>query len=193
MRSHEKKEIPTAALMEMIKLSDESALGILYDRLWERMYALAYLLLKDKDRSKDIVQDVWISIWERRATIKNDNVEGYILQATRFRVYKELRDSKFQRIPLELLQHIKASESNGILDTLYLQDTETILERSIEGLPKKCHQVFVLSRYVGLENAEISKKLGISQRTVETHISNAIRRIKSEIIFPLILLMAAFS
>tara|TARA_R110002051_G_scaffold101623_4_gene172461 strand:+ start:374 stop:886 length:513 start_codon:yes stop_codon:yes gene_type:complete len=170
--------------MDRIKLSDELALQILYDRLWERMYLLAYAILKDKDKPKDIIQEVWISIWKRRAVIENYNIEAYIIKASCLRVYKELRDSKSTPLSLEFLESIKSPNSDAALEALYKDDLHAQLEKSIDKLPKKCQEVFVLSRHEGINNAEISNQLDISQRTVETHISNAIRKLKSEVLLP---------
>jgi RNA polymerase sigma factor (sigma-70 family) len=92
----------------------------------------------------------------------------------------------------EFLETIKSTDSDTILENLYLKDTEKLLEKSVQKLPEKCREVFMLSRCTGLDNSEISKKLGISKRTVETHVSNAIRRVKSEIIFPTTILFSIF-
>ncbi|WP_051554697.1 RNA polymerase sigma factor [Maribacter antarcticus] len=192
MLKAKKNRVPSEELMHRIKRSDEYALKILYDRLWEKMYSLAYAILKDSSLSRDIVQEIWISIWIRRTQIDNENIEAYILRATRFQVYKHLRDSKTIRIPHEFLESIQASENDGILQKLYEEDTKSKIRKAVENLPKKCQEVFVLSRNKGLKNAEISKKLGISQRTVETHVSNAIRMVKSQIVIPLALILATF-
>lgn len=178
--------------MARIKESDESAFALLFDRLWERMYLLASYVLRDKERAKDIVQEVWINIWERRNEIQNDNIEAYLLKATRFKIYRTLRDQKLQKDQLQFLENLQVPESEGVLEKLYCEDTNARLEKSFGNLPKKCHQVFILSRYGGLENHQISEKLGISQRTVETHISNAIRRIKSEVLATVLIVLSIF-
>ncbi|WP_405608825.1 RNA polymerase sigma factor [Polaribacter sp. Asnod1-A03] len=167
--------------MSKIKLSDEAAFKVLYDKLWERMYILAYSLLKDKDISKDLVQEVFVDFWIRRLEIKNNNIEAYLIKATRFRVYKELRDTKFHKTNIDLLDVIKTPHSNGILEELQLEETENLVNKAIKKLPKKRQEVFKLSRFKLLNNFEISQQLGISKRTVETQISLAIRSIKSEI------------
>lgn len=178
--------------MHKIKDSDESALKMLFDRLWERMYLLALSLLKDKEVSKDIVQEIWIGVWERRHEIQNENIEAYLLKATRFKVYKELRDNKLHKTQIDFLERIQSPDPENILEKLYFEDTRAQLERSLGNLPKKCRLVFTLSRFEGFKNWEISQKLGISQRTVETHISNAIKRIKSEVSTGVFLVLSSF-
>ena len=66
MQEHKINRISSFDLMERIKNSDQLALRILYGRLWERMYVLAFSMLHDEAVSKDIVQEIWIDLWERR-------------------------------------------------------------------------------------------------------------------------------
>lgn len=178
--------------MDRIKLSDESALKTLYDRLWEPMFTIAFAILQDKETAKDTLQEVWINIWQRRNAIENSNIEGYIVQAVRLTSFKKLRDSKSSVGISEFLETLKSSDNDTILESLYVKDTKIQIDNSIGRLPEKCRQVFVLSRYAGLNNSEISKKLGISKRTVETHVSNAIRRVKSDLIIPTTILFSTF-
>ncbi|MBD1260575.1 sigma-70 family RNA polymerase sigma factor [Maribacter polysiphoniae] len=181
MQEHKINRISSFDLMERIKNSDQLALRILYGRLWERMYVLAFSMLHDEAVSKDIVQEIWIDLWERRNKILNQNIEAYIIKATRFKVFKVLRDTKMNIVPEEFLEGLSTSDADGTLEKIYVKETESKIHKAVEKLPKKCNQVFLLSRKEGLANAEISKMLNISQRTVETHISNAIVRIKREL------------
>ncbi|MCF6348566.1 MAG: RNA polymerase sigma-70 factor [Flavobacteriaceae bacterium] len=173
------KNITNHDLMNRIKQSDERALEILFDRLWDSMYVLAFSILEDKNIAKDMVQEVWISFWERREKIENDKIEAYLFKAVRFRVYKELRDSKMKNYHRKYIEQIPTS--NNIDDALNFFDANNLIHKTIDALPKRCGQVFKLSRFEGLKNIEIADQLGISRRTVETHISNAIKQIKSKV------------
>lgn len=181
MQSHSNNINFYKELMSRIKRSDESAFSTLYDKLWERMYSLAFSLLKKRDVSKDLVQDVFVDFWLRRLEIENNNIEAYLIKATRFRVYKELRDTKFNKTNIDLIDTLKTPLDSGILENIQFKETEHIINKAINKLPKKRQEVFTLSRFKELNNFEISQKLGISKRTVETQISLAIRSIKSEI------------
>ena len=176
-------------LMEKINVGDENAFRVLYDRLWEPMYLFAFSLLKEKDVAKDMCQEVWMDFWSRRQTISNENIDGYLMRAVRFRVYKNLRDTKLKTSHLEFISSLEAPKSERPTEILFFSDTKSLLNKSISKLPKKCKEVFTLSRYEGLDNGEISERLGISKRTVETHISNAIKRLRNEAIFLLALFL----
>ena len=168
-------------LMERVKnCSDQEAFQVLYNRIWDKMYVRAFSILGNRSDAKDIIQEVWINFWERRDKIENNNIEGYLFNALRFKIYNEFRNSKTRNKLVEefIKYHISVKATNNIDNVINLNDTKKIIESSINKLSSKCKEVFVLSRYEGLKNNEIAQKLDISQRTVETHISNAINKIR---------------
>ncbi|MBW8244244.1 sigma-70 family RNA polymerase sigma factor [Muricauda oceani] len=181
MQRGDPNNLPSEVLFEMFKYGNELAYQVLFDRLWERMYVLAFSLLQDRAIAKDLVQEVWIDFWERKLGIENRNIEAFLLQATRFKVYKFLRDSKTVKFSQSILDKLQLPSSNDIISDIEAKETKSRIDDIVEGLPPKCRQVFVLSRYQGLGNAEISEILNISKRTVETHVSNALSKIKEEL------------
>ncbi len=178
-----KEDISNYDLVVRIKNYDHHAFKVLYDRFWESLYTRAYSILGDKSLAKDIVQDVWISFWERRDKINNDNIEGYLLRAVRFKVYNEFRNSKYRsKLVEEFVQNYNPHiQTNNIEQFIQLKDTEKAIFKVVNCLPNKCKQVFELSRFDGMKNEEIAQKLNISKRTVETHISNALKVLKNNV------------
>ena len=170
--------------MELIQQSDEGAFRILFNKHWEALYVFAFSLIEDRSVAKDLVQEVWISFWERRKKIKNDNIKAYLYKSVRFRVYKELRDNKNLNSQLDIIDNIISS--NNVDEILDLIDTNSIILDSISKLPPRSKEVFELSRFEGLSNQEISEKLSISKRTVETHITNSLKLLRRNIAFALV-------
>ena len=185
-----KKIVTNKELMERVKRSDYKAYKLLYERLWESLYIKAFSMLGDKDLAKDIIQNVWISFWERRLEIKNDNIEGYLMNAVRFKIYNEFRNLKYQHnLMQEFVYQLKSTPvTNNVEDLINFNATKKQIDVIVNRLPKRCKEVFELSRYEGMRNNEIAKKLNISQRTVETHISNALKILKSNLALSLLLL-----
>jgi RNA polymerase sigma-70 factor (ECF subfamily) len=176
-------------LMERIQQSDEHAFRMLFNRHWEVLYVFSCSIIEDRVIAKDITQEVWISLWERRKKIKNDNIKAYLFKAIRFRVYKELRDNKKLNSQIELIDSIISSTNTD--DIINLADTNNTVQESINQLPPRSKEVFELSRFEGLSNQEISDKLGISKRTVETHISNSLKHLRRDIVIALLLSVSA--
>lgn len=177
--------------MERIQQSDERAFRMLFNRHWEVLYVFSCSIIEDKVIAKDITQEVWISFWERRSKIKNDNIKAYLFKSIRFRVYKELRDNKKLNSQVEIIDNLISS--NNTEDVINLADTNSIVQESISHLPPRSKEVFKLSRFDGLSNQEISDKLGISKRTVETHISNSLKHLRHDVVISLIMSISFFS
>jgi RNA polymerase sigma-70 factor (ECF subfamily) len=181
MTPQNKNVLSPSQLMEKIQNSDSSALQTLFERFWEPMYTLAFRLLKQEDLAKDMVQEVWIDLWNRRATVKNQNIAGYLMRATRLRVYKEFRDTKLLLKDTSFFDELPCTDHDDTQESIFSERSIARVEHAIAQLPKKCKHIFILSRYQGLDNEEIANSLGISKRTVETHISNALLRIKNSL------------
>lgn len=183
-------------LFEDIKSSDQKAFKTLYNRLWNKLYAKACAILRDQNKAKDILQEVWIDIWQRRKEIDNDNIEAYLSTAIRFKIYKSFKNTKHKEVLIdEFIDYLKLStiDDNPIDHQFEYDDTKRKIEKSINSLPDKCQSVFKLSRYDNLKNNEIAEKLNISQRTVETHISNALKILRSNLSAPILAILAFFS
>ncbi|MEN8248749.1 MAG: RNA polymerase sigma-70 factor [Bacteroidota bacterium] len=179
-------KLKDAELMERIALSDEYAFKTLFDRYWKSMYALAFSFLDNESSAKDVVQEVWGKFWELRKKIKNENVKAYLYQSVRHKVFNHLRNTKKFNLRLEILDNYISD--NNIKDKMDLDDLQARLDNAINKLPARNKMIFLLSRYEGKFNKEISMELGISKRTVENHITNALQSIRKEIIVVFMLL-----
>jgi RNA polymerase sigma-70 factor (ECF subfamily) len=169
-------------LMNRIKDSDQAAFAQLFENLWKPLYVRAYTIVRDTQLAEDIVQEVWVDFWNRRETIANDSIESFLFQAVRFKAYNEYRNSSNRTRILEgLWSTYQKNSSDNVTETIHLSETQELLDDAISELPEKCRNVFVLSRYEGLSHLEIAQRLGISNKTVENHISKALRVLRSKV------------
>lgn len=166
-------------LADKIIKSDKKAFDSLFNLLKEEMFIFAKSILMDESKAKDVVQEVWISYWERRKKIENKNIKAYLFKLVRNRVYKTLREVKFNKVQLDTIKDLKLTAVQPCTEEKYdLEATHQKIEKSIKKLPKRCKEVFELSRFSGLKNQEIALCLGISKRSVENQLSIALRKIK---------------
>lgn len=171
--------LPDSELQARVKNRDYQAFEILFDRYWKQLYSFAMRIHKEADVCQDIVQEIFISFWEKHSQETILNLEAYLLRAVRYRVANHIRDLKFDSIHLQVLESIPYPVETD-KDLIY-QDFEGIILSEIEKLPPKCRNVFMMSRFETFSNSEIAKKLNISERTVEKHISEAVKFLKSNI------------
>ncbi|MDG3581789.1 RNA polymerase sigma-70 factor [Galbibacter pacificus] len=174
MNTHSKETI--AQLVNRIKRDDEKAFQQLFNRYWEPLFVMARAIIDNEAHAKDLVQDVWLDFWERRHKIENNNIEAYLKQATKFRVFKELKKLPLTNAHKEYLLHVHAETETD--HQLIFDQTNNIVTNSIQELPDRCREIFILSREENLTNAEIAHQLNISKRTVETHISHALKNLR---------------
>ena len=153
----------------------------MFDLFWEKMFTHAFYMVMDEHIAKDIVQDIWLDIWNRRETIKIQDFEAYIYKAVRNNCYKHFRSNKMNHIQLEAVKPLSLSSDSSTEKLHNLEEMEVLIDRTLEQLPKRCKQIFKLSRYNLLANEQIAKELGISKRSVENQLSLALKAIRSNI------------
>ncbi len=169
-------------LIELLQEGNDEVISLIYTKYWEMMYLAAYNLVKDRAVSEDIVQDIFVKLWKNRdnLTIKT-SLKSYLYTSTVYKVYDFFRKNK-KMIKVELLEDFNEKIQSFTPETKLLHDELMVfIDSIIEQLPEKCKVVFKLSREEGLSNKKIAEKLQISQRTVEGHITKALRILRNSI------------
>lgn len=165
-------------LIEALALHDEKALDILYNCYWQKMYIAAYNILKDRALSEDIVQEIFVRIWQntRPLDIKT-SLLAYLLAATRYQVFTAI---KKRTVRAEILKEIAQGFERFELPELQVEKklTEMHIAHIVEELPAKCKTIYKLSRESHLSYKHISELLEVSPKTVENQISIALKRIR---------------
>ncbi|GAA3594054.1 RNA polymerase sigma-70 factor [Flavivirga amylovorans] len=169
-------------LITLLNKGDNKVLSLVYKKYWETMYLAAYNMVKNKEISEDIVQDIFVNLWHKRdqITIKT-SLKSYLYTSTIYKVYDYFKKNK-HIIKLELFENFDKKIQSSNPETI-LMHGELIkhIDSVIENLPEKCKLVFKLSREDQLSNREIAKKLNISPRTVENHISKALKYLRASL------------
>ena len=178
-------------LVLLIANDDTNAFKLLYNRYWKKMLTQAYAKLQSDVLAEEIVQDCFINLWKRRHNIKlKYSFHTYISAALRYEVLAQLA------------QNNKLPHSSVDIETVVIQDYATQqwldfddlrhqFENALTALPEKCQLVFRLSRESGFTDKQISENLSISHKTVEAHISKALKILRLTLGNFLILLLSA--
>jgi len=169
-------------LISLLKQGDHSAFNEIYDRYGMMIYFKVNLMLRDPDISKDLVQELFISIWSNHAAINvGSNLAGYLYIAARNRVINFIRSGKTKNDFLLSLARYGTEIGNTTLEALDERELMALLKAEIAKLPEKMRRVFELSRLDNLSHREIAKELGISEYTVKTQIHNSLAILKSKL------------
>ncbi|EID72745.1 sigma-70 family RNA polymerase sigma factor [Imtechella halotolerans] len=164
-----------------VKEGNQKAFNILFDKLWEPLYRHTQSIIMDEPASKDIIQEIWIDYWNRRALIQTDNIRAHLFKAAKYKAFNYLRDHKFVPVQLEVLEllpqeEFTIEEEQGSVTLLH-----NALTDSMNKLPSQCRSIFKMSRLEGYTNDEIASKLNISKRSVENQLSIALKRIRTDL------------
>jgi len=162
-------------LYHLIQLDDVLAFTGLYDRHWKRMFSAANNVLHNTEAAKDVVQDIFTSLWERRHEVAIEYPGSYLYQATRFQVFKAIRECKTDAGFYGRLANISATMVNE--NAFLFKELSQLFAKILEQLPEDHRKAFLLSRENGLTYVEIAGQMKISPKTVEKKISNTLKRI----------------
>ncbi|HEY0176496.1 MAG TPA: RNA polymerase sigma-70 factor, partial [Pedobacter sp.] len=157
----------------------ETVFRFIYDKYWEKLFFVASKRLNNTYEAEEVVQEVFFNLWNKREKFELRNgFENYLAVAVKYEVYKR-RSLRLRRENLsqDLLQHTDHHENYDA--NLYdLHELRKKLDETINSLPPKCRLVFTMSRNSDLTNKGIANELGISEKSVEKHISHAIKILK---------------
>lgn len=166
-------------LLRLLNEDNRQAFSEIYERYWEALYISAEKILQDRAIAQDAVQDVFISLWNRRSSAQIGALQNYLFQAVRFQVFKAIRSEKTNNNFFKRL----AAESDELVNEhpSAIKELATLLEKIIADLPDDQRALFKLNRDQGLTYKQIAAEKNISVKTVEKKISRALKYIRMNI------------
>lgn len=180
------------ALLQRIATGDQAAFRQVYASFYRRLYQFAHAIVGIREPAEEVVEDVFIRVWQQRARITEiQNLRVYLYTATKNTslnyVSRKARESitePFDHIPIELDGSAVNPEQLLITTEMYRK-----IQQAVEALPPRCKMIFKLVREDGLRYREIADILNISVNTIDVQMSIAVRRIaaalETELGFPL--------
>ena len=162
-------------LTKLLKADDETAFKEIYNRYWKLLFNAAYYRLGSKETAKELVQNLFLYIWEKRNSLTINNLQFYLQTAIKNRVINHIEATLVQK---KYQQHIRETFSNQSSETeATVQYNELYLafEKALAQLPPKTRDVFKMSRFEHLSIKEIASRLNISEKAVEYHITSSLR------------------
>lgn len=177
------------SLILELKNGSESAFREIYDRYWLHIFHFASLYISNKEEVREIVQDVFIKLWESKHFLKEDeNFKGYLFIITRNHIFNKSKSTYFNHDFYQITIDNALEYSYRIEDELDAKELEKHINILISEMPPQRQAVFTMSRKLYKTYKEIATELGISEKTVERHVNEAIRYIKSNLTLLMIFL-----
>ena len=165
-------------LVKELSNGSVKAFNELYKKYCDHLFSFSFSLLKDHDGAEEVVQHVFIKVWEKRSTLNPELSFGfYIFKITRNHVFKLINDSfRFKDKINELNTHSNDRMCYTGRDIIY-SELKTKLRNDITNLPCQRKKVYLMRRKFNLSNKEIAEKLFISENTVKRHMNSGSRSV----------------
>lgn len=165
-------------LVKLIRVDDEGAFKEIYRRYWKPLFVSAQHKLKSTEVIEELLQETFLTLWQNRATQTIDNLGGYLFTSLKYQLIdqykKQLLATKYADFMLAKVPQHDLSPENE----LHLSEIVKIFEDAIRQLPEKTALIFRLSRVEFKSTREIAQQLNLPERTVEYHITQALRLLR---------------
>lgn len=170
-------------LLQQIAEDDSMAFTMLYRRYWEGLFVTAARALREKTEAEDVVQDVFLSLWNRRHELKIEgSLAAYLHTSVRYKAIQYIEKNITRRDYLALLVDVSVNSLSPNAEiNLQVEELQKTISNAIAKMPPKMQQVYRLSRQEQLSHKEIAEQLSVSAETVKKHIQHALQLIKTAI------------
>jgi RNA polymerase sigma-70 factor (family 1) len=164
-----------------IRSGRERAYEQLFAEYYRPLSLFAVRFVGDLETGKEIVQDLFVSLYENRKSILiTTSLRSYLYQSVRNRCLNHLKHIQVDRKHLDNLK-LKQESSEDLHAAMEKTELECRIFQIVSDLPPRCREIFTKSRVNGMKNKEIAELLDISVRTVETQISNALKVLREKL------------
>jgi RNA polymerase sigma-70 factor (ECF subfamily) len=160
-------------LLRLLKASDENAFRTLYERYWKRLFAMACYKLKNREAAEEIVQNIFVSLWEKRAVLQIEKLEHYLFTAVKYKVINYVDAMLVKQASQKNLPGTTSDESTEA--TILINDLHNAIQQALAKLPPKTREVFTLSRFEKYSVKEIAHHMNLTEKAVEYHITQSLK------------------
>lgn len=182
------KQRTDTELISLVRQSDAKAFNELHHRFWHSLYAIAYKKIGDPDETSDLLQELFIELWEKRESLLfNNAVNNWLRNRLWFKIALYFRNKGTkEKHRLDFFNFIRHDVESAIsVDISGLEEKETFYEEilatlnsSIDTMPERMKEIFLMSKSGNYTVKEIAEKMNISPKTVKSQLERATIRLK---------------
>lgn len=166
---------------------DKNNLRIIFNNYYQPLCHLSQHYLEDEDEAKGVVQEAFVKLWDIRNELKEEsNLRNYLFTLVKNNCLNILKRRQILLKHHEKIRWIEMHYQYECLsrmgdDYLEFDELKEKIDLAIQNLPEHCRIIFEMSRFEDLKNREIAEKLGISQKTVEAHLTKALKILRKDL------------
>jgi RNA polymerase sigma-70 factor (family 1) len=179
-------------LFEAIVLNSQKAFNQLFERHWFKVYSVAYKYVKDEESALEIAHDIFLNIWTRRDQLRINSFKSYVITAASYHGIR--KKQTIAGVPVKYVEDYECFENERLLTAhpyahnqgelnIGEKEVNDTIESLLSNLPKRCREIYYMSRRDHLSISEIAAQLNISKRTVENQLTTALKHLRTSLKF----------
>lgn len=165
-----------------IRKGDKAEFESLFRSSYVSLVKYSRTLIKDQDTAEEIVQDLFVKLWQEREKINiESSLNGYLFRAVHNKCLHYIEHLKVVESHAATVGTGNADPSDDPLEILHYKDLQMKIAGILERLPERCGRIFCMSRFEGLKYSEIAERLSVSVKTVEASMGIALKEFRKEL------------
>lgn len=169
-------------LLELTREDNRAAFTELYERYWKKLFVIAANKLKDIAVAEELTQDILADVWQRRDSIRiTTTFSAYLAVSMKYKVIDYLARQSHRNRYEEYMLTNGTKYDDSTENWLSFEELRGRLEKLVNALPEKCRLIYQLSREQGYSNKRIAAEQSISEKTVEAHLTRALKILRSKL------------
>ena len=171
--------VTDAVLLERLGTGDQNAFQEIYQRYWYKLFQVARRKVLFEEDAEEIVQDIFVDLWERREQLLINDLSKFLFKAVKYQILDYIKAQLVRQSYQNSNQLFNQNTDTQTEEQLALKDLNEAILTGIDQLPSKTQEIFRLNRLEGKSAKEIAALLQIPERTIEYHITQALRTMRS--------------
>jgi RNA polymerase sigma-70 factor (family 1) len=165
-------------LLEAIRRDDEEAFTELFKRYWKKVHDMAYPRVRSEEVTAEIVQDLFVALWDKRASHSITHVPSYLYSAVKNKALNYMAAQVVRKNYWEYCKKFFLDRDNVTENTVAFDELMEAIETGIEHLPEKSKKVFRLNRLEGRSIPEIADTLNLSEKAIQYHLTQSLKKLR---------------
>ncbi|HLP74071.1 MAG TPA: RNA polymerase sigma-70 factor [Bacteroidales bacterium] len=169
-------------IIRRISEGDKGQFESLFRSSYVSLVRYAKVLIKDHDTAEEIVQDLFVKLWQERSKMSiESSLNGYLFRSVHNRCLHFVEHMKVVERYAEEMSKREQSFPENPAEILQYSELQDRVARILEKLPERCGKIFYMNRFEGLKYSEIAEKLSVSVKTVEANMGRALKEFRKEL------------
>ena len=165
-------------LWEAIQQSDEKAFSELFNRYWSTAHRIAYSKTRSIETTQEIVQELFITLWDKRKTLVVQNMPAFITTCIKNKAIKYIESQIIKEKYWAYYKNYIPQNKSVTENELNFNELNEVMKAGVDRLPAKSKTVFQLNRLQGKSISEIAEMLNLSEKAIEYHLTQSLKHLR---------------